>query len=145
MCSALLDWKNVVEVRSSSLITQDPSVQRATDYLKGVLEDTDQMVARVRAVGPPTAANGPSLQRDVVLALAAARSALLQVQPEVMKLVAQGTASLSKEVELPILSTIEALESDLRNPSIVEISHATVSDTDCNTLFRRKAPVGIGA
>jgi len=103
------------------------------------------MVARVRAVGPPTAANGPRLQRDVVLGLAAARSALLQVQPEVMKLVAQGTASLSKEVELPILSTIEALESDLRNPSIVEISHATVSDTDCNTLFRRKAPVGIGA
>jgi hypothetical protein len=145
VCSAVLDWKNVIEVRSSSLVMQGPSVQTATDYLKGVLEDTDQMVAQVQAVGAPTATNGPSLQSDVVLGLAAARSALLQVQREVTRLVAQSTTALAKEVELPILSTIEALESELRNPSIVEISRAAVSDTDCITLFRRKAPVGIGA
>jgi hypothetical protein len=141
----VLDWKNVIEVRSSSVVLHDPSVQRATDYLKGVLEDTDQMVAQVRAVGAPTATNGTSLQSDVVLGLAAARSALLRVQPEVPRLVAQGSAALPKEVELPILSTIEVLESELRNPSIIEVSQATASDTDCNTLFRRKAPVGTGA
>jgi hypothetical protein len=145
VCSAVLDWKNVVEVRSSSLVTHDPSVQRATDYLKGVLEDTGRMVAQVQAVGAPTVTDGPSLQSDVVQGLTAARSALVQIQPEVESLVAQHASALSREVELPILSTIEVLESQLRNPSIVEISRATVSDSDCNTLFRRKAPVGIGA
>jgi hypothetical protein len=145
VCGAVLEWKTVIEVRAASLIEQEPTLPSATAYLKGVLEDTDQMLAHVRAIGAPEAPNGSSLQRDVVHGLADAKSALLGVQAEVKRLLAQGMAGLVREVELPILSTVEAVESELRNPSTVEISQATVSDADCHRLFRRKAPVGIGA
>jgi hypothetical protein len=145
VCNAVLEWKTVIEIRSSSLVMQDPSVPSASAYLKGVLADTDQMVAQVHAVGAPTGPNGTGLQRGVVHGLAAARSALLAVQAEVKKLVADSYATLLKEVEVPILLAVEALESELRNPSILEISQATASDADCYRLFRRKAPVGIGA
>jgi len=145
VCSDVLEWKVVIEVRSSSLVEQETSIQSATAYLKGVLEDTDQMLAQVRAVGAPTAPNGTRLHGDVVHTLAAGRSALLLVRSEVASLVARGRVALLKEVELPILSTVEAIESELRDPSIVEISQATASDADCHTLFQRKAPVGIGA
>jgi hypothetical protein len=145
VCNAVLNWKVVIEVRSSSLVEQETSLQSATAYLKGVLQDTDQMLAQVRAVGAPKAPDGVSLQTDVVHGLAAARSALLRVQAEVTTLVPRGRVALLKEVELPILSTVEAIESELRNPSILEVSQATASDTDCHRLFRRKAPVSIGA
>jgi hypothetical protein len=145
VCTALLNWKNVIEVESSSVLMQATSLQSATAYLKGVLGVTDRLLAQVQAVGAPTAPNGPNLQSDVVHRLAAARSALLQVQVKVTTLAAQGAPDLVREVELPMLSTVESIKSKFRNPSSAELSRATVADTFCHTLFQRKAPVGTGA
>jgi hypothetical protein len=145
VCTAVLNWKNSVEIEASSVVMQATSLKDATAYLKGILRVTDQMLGRVRAVGVPTAPDGPNLQGDVVHRLAAARAALLRVQAEVARLLAQSAIDLVKEVELPILSTVEAVKSELRNPSRIEMAQATVSDPDCNRLFQRKALIGISA
>jgi hypothetical protein len=141
----LQGWKNSIEVESSSVVMEATSLRSATAYLKVVLEITDRMLAQLQAVGAPTAPNGPNLQGDVVHRLAAARLALLGLQAEVTRLQAQGATDLVREVELPILSAIESIKSKLRNPSSAELARATVSDHVCHALFRRKAPVGIGA
>jgi hypothetical protein len=145
VCSAVLAWKNFIEVEASSVVTQAPSLKGANAYLKGVLELTDEMLARVRTVGAPATSNGPNLQREVMDRLAAARSALSRVQAGVATLLTQGSTALVREVELPILSAIVAIKSDLRNPSSPELARATVSNRDCHTMFRRKAPIGTGA
>jgi hypothetical protein len=141
----LLNWKNIIEVESSSVLMQATSVQNATAFLKGVVGVTDRLLAMVQAVGAPTVPNGPNLQSDVVHRLSAARSALLRVQAEVTTLVAESAPDLVREVELPMLSTVESIKSRFRDPSSAELSRATVSDTFCHTLFQRKAPVGTGA
>ena len=145
MCNALLEWKNSIEVAASSLVTEAPSLEGATAYLNYVLGVTDQMLAHVQAVGVPTAPNGSNLQSDVIHALVSARSALLRVQADVARILALGPVDLVNEVELPILSTVEAVKSELRNPSRIEMARATASDTGCSRVFRRKAPIGQSA
>ena len=86
-----------------------------------------------------------TLHSDVIHTLASARSAFLRVQADVSRILAQGPVDLVNEVELPILSTVEAVKSELRNPSRVEMARATASDTGCNRVFRRKAPIGQSA
>ena len=46
---------------------------------------------------------------------------------------------------MPILLAVEAVKSELRNPTSIEMAQATVADTDCYRLFRRKTPLGKGA
>jgi hypothetical protein len=145
VCDAVLEWKNTIEVESSSLVTQSASERTATAFLQAVLKLTDRMLAQVRAVGSPAAENGPNVQGDVVRRLSEARSALVRVRSGITRLVAEGNVVLTREVELPILSAVEAIESDLRNPTGVEIARTTVSNADCFRLFRRKAPIGTGA
>jgi len=145
VCNALLEWKNSIEVAASSLVTEAPSLEGATAYLNYVLGVTDQMLAQVQAVGVPTATNGRTVQSDVIPGLAAARSALVRVQAQVASLVAQGPLDVVKEAELPILLAVEAVKSELRNPTSIEMAQATVADTDCYRLFRRKTPLGKGA
>jgi hypothetical protein len=145
VCNAVLEWKNSIEVAASSVVTEVASLESATAYLKYVLGLTDQMLAQVQAVGVPPATDGRTLQSDVIQKLVAARSALLRVQAQVGELVAQGPLDMVKDVELPILLAVEAVKAELRNPSSVQIVQATVSDTDCTRLFRRKTPLGKGA
>src|SRR5207249_7793595 len=145
VCNALLEWKNSIEVAASSLVTEAPSLEGATAYLNYVLGVTDRMLAHVQAVGVPTAPNGGSVQSDVIRGLVSARSALLRVQARVASLVAQGPLDVVKEAELPILLAVEALKSELRKPTSIEMVQATVADTDCTRLFRRKPPLGKGA
>lgn len=144
VCNAVLEWKNSIEVRSSSIVTEAASLEAATAYLKGVLDVTDQMLVQVQAVGAPTVSDGPNPHSDVIHSLVAARSAILRLQANVAS-VAQDSVDLLKEVELPIISTVEAIKSELRNPSSIEIDRATASDTDCHRLFSRRTPVGSGA
>ena len=145
VCTAVVQWKNSVELSSSSIVMQANSVGDATAYVQGVLDATDQMLRQVRAVGVPTAPNGSNLQSDVIHALVSARSALLRVQADVARILALGPVDLVNEVELPILSTVEAVKSELRNPSRIEMARATASDTGCSRVFRRKAPIGQSA
>ena len=119
-------------------------LETATAYLKGVLDVTDQMLAQVQAVAAPTVSDGPNPHSDVIHSLEGARSAVLRLQADVAS-VAQDSVDLLKEVELPIISTVEAIKSELRNPSSIEIDGATASDTDCTRLFLRRTPVGTGA
>lgn len=145
VCNAVLEWKNSIEVAGSSVVTETASLESATAYLNHVLDVTDQMLAQVQAAGVPTAPNGPTLQTDVFDGLVAARSALLQVQAQVATLIAHGPLDLVNGVELPIVLAVEAVKAELRNPSSLEIDQATVSDSDCSRLLRRKVPVGTGA
>jgi hypothetical protein len=145
VCNAVLAWKNFIEVEASSVVTQAPSLKGANAYLEGVLVLTDEMLARVQGVGAPATPSGPNLQREVTHRLAAARSALLRVQARAATLLTQGSTALVSEVELPILAAIEAIKSDLRDPNSPELVRATVSNRDCHTMFRRKAPIGTGA
>ena len=145
VCNAVLEWKNSIEVAASSLVTEAPSLEGATAYLNYLLGVTDQMLAHVQAVGVPTAPNGGTLQSDVIHGLVSARSALLRVQAQAATLVAQGPLDMVKDVELPILLAVEAVKAELRNPTSLAIDQATVSDTDCLRLFRRKTPLGKGA
>jgi len=145
VCNSVLDWKNSIEVAASSIVTQEMSLESATAYLKNVLGVTDRMLAQVQAAGVPTAPNGRTVHGDVIQELVAARSALVRVQGHIGGLVTQGALDLVNEVELPILLTVEAIKAELRNPSSIEIDKATVSDTDCFRLFRRKTPLGKGA
>ena len=69
----------------------------------------------------------------------------MRVQAQVASLVAQGPLDVVKEAELPILLAVEAVKSELRNPTSIEMAQATVADTDCYRLFRRKTPLGKGA
>jgi len=145
VCPAVLEWKNDIEVAAASLVTDAASLQGATEYLDRVRDVTDRMLAQVQAVGIPTITDGPNPHSDVIHSLVAARSALMQVQAHVASLVAQGPLDLAKEVEVAIILGVEAVKSELRNPSSVEMVRATVSNTNCYTLFRRKVPLGTGA
>jgi hypothetical protein len=143
VCGAVRLWKDVIEVRSSSLVSGGSSAQVATDYFNGVLRDTNTMVTRVEAFGAPALANGGALRSAVVRRARAARSALVQ-SAEDARLAADDQAAAVREVELSVSSEVSALRSRIRNSSDLQLARAAKADLDCRMLFN-KAPVSLGA
>src|SRR5207249_4492227 len=72
VCKAVLAWKDLLDIRSSSLVSETSSVQSADGkrllaaYLDAVGRDTEALVSEVRAVGAPDLGNGPDVQRELL-------------------------------------------------------------------------------
>jgi hypothetical protein len=151
VCGAVLDWKDVLEVESSVLVSAGSSV-RATEgrkalagYFKALIPDTETMIAKIRSVGEPALANGREVQTDVVRLLNTLRSNVGQAEVDGRSATIDGAAPLVGQIERWALSTVSGLQSRLHSTDNPVLSQAAAADPDCTKLFRRKAPVGLGA
>jgi len=142
VCGAVLDWKSVIEVRSSALIGEDDSVANTTAYFNRVLGDTDAMVAGIRRAGTPELANGPALQNHLMGQATALRAALARSAHDT-SLAADQVAAV-KRVELTVTSEVSAVRAELPRSSDPVLSRAARAAFNCHQLFR-KPPIGIGA
>ena len=142
VCGAVLDWKSVIEVRSSALIGEDDSVANTIAYFSRVLGDTDAMVAGIRRAGTPALANGPALQNHVVGEATAIRAALVRAAHDTA-LAADQVAAV-KQVELSVTSEVSAVRAELPRSNDPVLSRAARSAFNCYQLFR-KPPIDIGA
>jgi hypothetical protein len=142
VCGAVLDWKTVVEVRSSALIGAEPSAQGSAAYFRALLQDTDTMIAGVRAAGPPSVPDGQELQTMVVQQLTTMGSGFARSAKDQALL--GDPAAVVRQVELSVRGEVRSLHSELPQSSDAELSRAATSTFNCRQLFR-KSPVGIGA
>jgi len=151
VCGAVLDWKGSLEVRASNLVSDVSSGQSAAAkavlaaYFDGLLRDTDAMIGQIQAVGAPAMANGLDLRTKILQVLKTMRPALAQAESKEEALSVNGPAPLVGLIEQSAKSTVSGVTSLINNAGRPDLSVPAASDSDCQKLFGRVNPVGLGA
>jgi len=151
VCGAVLDWKGSLEVRASNLVSDVSSGQSAAAkavlaaYFDGLLRDTDAMIGQIQAVGAPAMANGLDMRTKILQALKTMRPAVAEAESTEEALSVNGTAPLVGLVEQSAKSTVSGVTSLINNAGRPDLSVPAASDSDCQKLFGRVNPVGLGA
>jgi len=146
VCGAVLGWKGTLEIDLSNLVS-DVSVVRTSaerqlvaNYFNGMLRDTNAVISRIQAAGPPAMANGDQVQTNVVRILETMRSALMQAEG----LAVNGPGAVVMKVELAVAAKVSAVTSQINNNGAT-LSDPASSTSDCQKLFGRVNPVDLSA
>jgi hypothetical protein len=144
VCGALLTWGDSLKSRTDALPSQLSSIKTLedgkrifTDYLDGVVQETNTMVGTVQNLGAPAVANGQALQRAVNDALHTIQSAIVDAETKAKALptdnptaFAQGAEAIGSSVEAQISGVgdkLDALKSE-------ELTKAAEADPTCQKL-----------
>lgn len=142
-CSAVMDWLNSILSQVQTFKTQEASVSSLKEARDGLVtllgqtvQDTDAMIAKVKAMGAPAVSGGSDVHAKLIAAFEQVRSELATAQQKAQQLPVDDPAAFKKQAT-QIGDDITSQMSDIGN-SISdfgpELDAAASADPNCQKL-----------
>jgi hypothetical protein len=150
VCKAVLAWKDLLDIRSSSFISETSSVETVdghrllASYLDDVSRDAEAVIGEVRGVGLPDMTSGPAVQERLLELLAEVRSTIAQVRAGESQLAPKGPAAFVGPIQASAGSNVKGVRATLQGSGNPEAQLTIATNRNCKDLFE-KPPVDLGA